>query len=280
MKTITLYYRNAAENADKVYIISLVEAGGGEFRVDYQNGKRGGTLASGTKTRIPVSRALAENIFARLVAEKTRGGYTGSPDGQPFGGDAARLAKVLPHPSKEMVTLQTMRNFSARDFLIQRKMDGELDKFTVAGAEILCEWMKRKSGGFYTADDLAMFDKFPDGWRAAFTVATVHGENVLARSTRERWGILCSFESKFPPDMVLCRMVDVPDALGAAEGYVAHAWDAPWGNMLCVKQAQIYLCRVTRTGGTQSVGICDSETGQDRGNVKLGGGKCDQVRCV
>ena len=63
-----------------------------------------------------------------------------------------------------------------------------------------------------------------------------------------------------------------------AEGVVAVDWSAPWGNLVAHKANSIHTCRITSTSGKQSVGIADAATGQDRGRVKLGGGKADQVR--
>ena len=189
-----------------------------------------------------------------------------------------KTTDTLPFPTKHLVTLAEMQAIGKHGSrLIQRKMDGELDRFAVAGAGILCEWMKRKSGGFYTPEDDAMFKKFPNGWRAAITVESVHGEPVLNRSTRERWGILCSYVPHFPPDMILVEQVSVPPVLTTEEGFCAHDWDAPFGSMLCVKQEQIYDCTVTAIGGTQSAEVRVEQTGATC-RVKLGGGKIDQCR--
>lgn len=185
----------------------------------------------------------------------------------------------LLHPRKQIVNIATMRSFSPQDYLIQRKYDGELATRELAGAVLLGELVKYKSGGFFTEDDKVLITQYGEFF-AAFTVAAVHGENILHRPTRERWGILCSFAAQFPPDIILAGPVDDVETqfLNNIEGICAHDWDAPWGNMFCVKVNTIFVCRVTATGGTQSVGICDAETGQDRGHVKLGGGKCDNVR--
>lgn len=58
--------------SDKIYNVQLCEVDGG-FVVNYQNGRRGGTLASGTKTTLPLTRAKAESIYNRLVKEKVNG---------------------------------------------------------------------------------------------------------------------------------------------------------------------------------------------------------------
>lgn len=69
-KSICLH--STADGAGKVYNIQIVEVPGG-YEVHYQNGKRGGTLASGTKTRAPASLDSAAKIFNSLVNEKVNG---------------------------------------------------------------------------------------------------------------------------------------------------------------------------------------------------------------
>ena len=61
--------------SDKVYEVDLCEAGEGEFLVNFRYGRRGSTLKDGTKTVYPVTRAQAESVFEKLVAEKTKKGY-------------------------------------------------------------------------------------------------------------------------------------------------------------------------------------------------------------
>jgi hypothetical protein len=184
---------------------------------------------------------------------------------------------TLPHPKKTLVTLAEARQWSPQQYLIQRKFDGELARREVAGAILLGELVTERSGAFLTAEDRALIARHGTFF-AAFTVESVFGDNLLNRTTRERWGILCSFAGHFPPDVILAAQTTVPASLTTEEGYVAHGWDAPWGTMLAVKQASIYVCKVSSTGGTQSVGIVDAATGEARGSVKLGGGKSDHVR--
>jgi bifunctional non-homologous end joining protein LigD len=65
-KSINLYYQDA--NSDKVYQ-AQVEPSGNGFVVNFQFGRRGSTLQSGTKTNEPVSHADAMKIYNRLVNE-------------------------------------------------------------------------------------------------------------------------------------------------------------------------------------------------------------------
>lgn len=74
MTTITksIELHSSHGGSDKVYNIQLCEVTGG-FVVNYQNGRRGGTLVSGTKTKSPVASAKAPSIYEKLIAEKING---------------------------------------------------------------------------------------------------------------------------------------------------------------------------------------------------------------
>ena len=108
------------------------------------------------------------------------------------------------------------------------------------------------------------------------------------------WQRLGALAREFPADMVLAERVhDIAAVIEAGgEGACLHDWDAPWGNMLAVKQGGVWTCRVTSVGGSQSVAISrlkakgsmlKEDGGEDSGwipcgCVKLGGGKVDRVR--
>ena len=226
------------------------------------------------------------------------------------------MSDALPHPRKTLVTREAAREWEMGkseigkvesrnpDRLYQRKYDGELARVRIGGgATVLAEFMRPKSGGFFTAADRAMHARFPLGWWAAITVEELHGENVLHESTAWRWAHLKALAPKFAPDMILAEVVTDVDAAFAngAEGCVGHAWGAPWGDMVAVKQAGVWMCRVTSVGSTQSVSISrlkakgsmlKENSGKwenlefsiqpsdfvPAGRVKLGGGKVDQVR--
>lgn len=70
----TLHYRNDSENADKVYIIQLVEAGK-MYGVRFAYGPRvGRALMTGWKCG-GTSRGIAEGVFSKVGWEKTSKGY-------------------------------------------------------------------------------------------------------------------------------------------------------------------------------------------------------------
>jgi bifunctional non-homologous end joining protein LigD len=81
MEQITLYYRQGA--SDKVYQVRLEPRDGG-YVVTFAYGRRGATLATGTKTQTPVAYDEAKRIYEQLVAGKTAKGYTPGADGTPY----------------------------------------------------------------------------------------------------------------------------------------------------------------------------------------------------
>ena len=73
LENITLYYKEGS--SDKVYQCGI-EPAGERFVVNFQYGRRGSTLNTGTKTNVPVDFDNAKRIFDKLVKEKTGKGYT------------------------------------------------------------------------------------------------------------------------------------------------------------------------------------------------------------
>ena len=68
IKSTSLYYK--AGSSDKVYNASIEEVNG-KYVVNFSYGRRGSALKSGSKTNSPVSSKEAENIFIKIVNEKT-----------------------------------------------------------------------------------------------------------------------------------------------------------------------------------------------------------------
>lgn len=89
---------------DAVYHIQIVQREGG-YTVDYQNGRRGSTLQSGTKTKAPVTLEVAQKSFDKVVREK----MTASPAYRPIAGqgDAATQSQAMTQVSAEMAQRQT-----------------------------------------------------------------------------------------------------------------------------------------------------------------------------
>lgn len=92
---IELYYRSGT--SDKVYNVQVDPTTNGRYVVNFQYGRRNGTLAYGTKTPSPVSFGQAMAVYNDLVASKTGKGYTEDPSGRPY----------APAPSRRQVRPQT-----------------------------------------------------------------------------------------------------------------------------------------------------------------------------
>jgi bifunctional non-homologous end joining protein LigD len=82
MESITLYFKQGS--SDKIYQASIEPKDGG-FVVNYAYGRRGATLATGTKTSTAVSYDAARAIYEKLINEKKAKGYTPGEHGTPYG---------------------------------------------------------------------------------------------------------------------------------------------------------------------------------------------------
>lgn len=100
-------------NSDKVYIVDLCEVAGRKFVVNFQFGRRGQALKDGTKTDTPVTEAVARSIFAKLVEEKTRKGYSESSEAAAAAPAARPSERAAPRagakPSREEAILARLR---------------------------------------------------------------------------------------------------------------------------------------------------------------------------
>ncbi len=113
IRRVTLGLREG--NSDKVYVVDLCEVSKGKFVVNFQFGRRGGPLKDGTKTDAPVAESAARSIFAKLVDEKTRKGYSETAEAAaavPASTPVARAA-AGPRPStREEAVLARLRGGS------------------------------------------------------------------------------------------------------------------------------------------------------------------------
>jgi bifunctional non-homologous end joining protein LigD len=118
---------------DAVYHLQIVEVEGG-FVVNYQNGRAGGTLASGSKSpKGPGTLELARKTFDKVVKEK----MTASPPYQPMPGEGSqftqlsaemkeRLTGLLPQLLNDLpATMNLEELMRDPNFVVQQKFDGE-----------------------------------------------------------------------------------------------------------------------------------------------------------
>jgi len=121
---ISLYFREGS--SDKVYHAQIAPEGNDLYSVNFQYGRRGSTLQTGTKTSAPIALVQAQKIFDKLVAEKRAKGYTDGESGIPYSGGNLENRRFPYIPQllnfvDEPAMLEYLRH---PDWLMQEKMDG------------------------------------------------------------------------------------------------------------------------------------------------------------
>ena len=121
-----------AGGSDKVYQLSI-EAQGGGWVVNYANGRRGGTLATGTKTKAPVPYAQARKACNDVLFDKVGSGYVPT-GGSRFGEDmqAEAIATIAREASGHVPQLLAPVGeddiefyLTSDDWIAEPKFDGE-----------------------------------------------------------------------------------------------------------------------------------------------------------
>ncbi len=122
--TISLYFRE--RSSDKVYHAQIVPNCENLYSVNFQYGRRGSTLQTGSKTATPVTLAEARKIFDRLVTEKKAKGYIEGESGVPYsGGELANRRFEYTPQLLNFIDEPDMREYLRRpDWFMQEKMDG------------------------------------------------------------------------------------------------------------------------------------------------------------
>jgi bifunctional non-homologous end joining protein LigD len=121
---ISLYFREGS--SDKVYHAQIAPDGIDLYSVNFQYGRRGSTLQTGTKTAAPVALAQAQKIFDKLVAEKRAKGYTEGESGVPYSGGelANRRFEYTPQLLNYIDEAAMLEYLRSPDWVMQEKMDG------------------------------------------------------------------------------------------------------------------------------------------------------------
>jgi bifunctional non-homologous end joining protein LigD len=130
-ESIDLYFQEGS--SDKEYHIQLVDLQDGTYVVNFQYGRRGSSLQSGTKTTTPVPLAQAEKIYASLKREKMGKGY--APDAPTLSviDNIYQQVQQIPLANKQVYILPQLLNpvedaemyINDDSFLAQEKKDYE-----------------------------------------------------------------------------------------------------------------------------------------------------------
>ena len=124
-ETTTLYYRDGS--SDKVYQATIEEAKGG-FVVKFAFGRRGSTLATGTKTSSPLPYDKAKSVYDKLVKSKLAKGYTPGKDGTPYAHteDAGRTTGIRPQLCNPIEDDEAIAELlTDNEYWMEEKFDGK-----------------------------------------------------------------------------------------------------------------------------------------------------------
>jgi len=197
-QSITLYCREG--RSDKVYQVQLEPQAGG-FVVNFQFGRRGSTLQSGTKTPSAVPYDKAAKIYARLVAEKKGKGYTEGENGTAYQSseEAGRQTNLLPQLSNAVDEAKLDHLIASHDWYMQEKKDGNRMLLRKCGDVI--EGINRKGvivsvpkavveaiqqiDGDFILDGEVVGDTY---W--AFDLLEIEGEDARGDSVEDRFAYL------------------------------------------------------------------------------------------
>jgi bifunctional non-homologous end joining protein LigD len=124
MRSATLHYREGSR--DKVYQ-AAIEPRNNLFVVTFAYGRRGTTLQTGIKTQTPVDLPTAEQVFDKLVREKTAKGYkqidSGTPYQQPDQPNTS--TGIRPQLLNAIDEAEASKLMSDANWCLQEKKDGK-----------------------------------------------------------------------------------------------------------------------------------------------------------
>lgn len=121
-KRVSLYYKEGS--SDKEYHVAMEPKGTG-FVVNFQYGRRGSTLSTGTKTSTPVEHEQAVKTFDQLVKEKKAKGYTEGESGTPYQHSESRPSGLLPQLLNAIDEEEVSRLVAHPQWCMQEKLDGK-----------------------------------------------------------------------------------------------------------------------------------------------------------
>ena len=120
---ISLYYRDGG--SDKVYHAQLEQKDAG-WVVNFQYGRRGAALQSGSKTAKPLEFAKAKAAYDKIVGEKQSKGYSSGEAGALFQGNSleGRFTSIVPQLLNPIGEDEVARYLADDAWIAQEKFDG------------------------------------------------------------------------------------------------------------------------------------------------------------
>lgn len=171
-ESISLYYKDA--KSDKEYHLQLAEKDGA-WVVNYQNGKRGGTLTDKTFTATPVDYAAAKKTYDKKVKEKMGDGYTPDDTAKAYVSTTLeeRFTGIVPQLLNAISPAQAEELLADPDWILEEKHDGHRRFLRHESAQVTLS-INRKGLAVGMPQEIA--DAFAP--LAAFAPLTIDGEMI------------------------------------------------------------------------------------------------------
>ena len=297
IKSTSLHYREGA--SDKVYQAAIEPKDDG-YIVSFAYGRRGNTLATGTKTDVPLPLETATRVYDKLVASKVSKGYL--PDGgnaAPYqqSGDEGRDTGIRCQLLNPVEEHEVSRLLIGRTHCLQEKHDGRRLMVRKCGDEII--GINRRGLIVAIPEPIRLaieeipFDVLIDGEAVgdtlhAFDLLEVKGNDLRQRRYIDRFsGLIMVIPPSLPALQWVSTAVDPNDkveiyeelSLANCEGVVFKAVDAPFspgrpnagGTQLKYKFVQSASFIVTARNEKRSVtlGLFDGIEMVGAGNVTI-----------
>ncbi len=131
-----LFFRDGS--SDKEYHASINEVEGG-YTVTFAFGRRGSALTAGTKTSAPVPLEKAQQIYDKLLAEKSAKGYTPDGSGALFAltENANRVSGLHPQLLNSIDERAARQHLESDEWCLQEKFDGKRIMVAVTGGIVV-----------------------------------------------------------------------------------------------------------------------------------------------
>lgn len=198
VEQISLAYKDGG--SDKVYHAQIEQVDGG-YNVNFQYGRRGSTLATGTKTTSPVDLEKATAAYKKLIKEKTAKGYSEGESGAVFQSKALedRFTGIVPQLLNKIT--EAIKYLQDHSFFMQEKFDGHRRIIKLEGGvvtsinkkglevlspEVVCKPIQAL-GYDITVDGELIGEKY-----YIFDILNFKGEDVRTKPAQERYEILKS----------------------------------------------------------------------------------------
>jgi bifunctional non-homologous end joining protein LigD len=197
--TTRLYYRDGSSDKEYHAAVNAVEGG---CTVTFAFGRRGSALTAGTKTALPVPREKAQQIYDKLISEKTAKGYTPDGTGTAFAltDHEGRVSGLHPQLLNAIEEAAALQHLTSDDWCLQEKFDGKRIMMAVTGGKatgsnrkgLYVSMPQEISDALACLADCELDGELLGGCYVAFDLLSLGDTDLRDSPYRERYGALAA----------------------------------------------------------------------------------------